>query len=168
MILLFSLTIQSKRNYFVFSVFPMAYFQIVRYFSDTFALLCLLHTSSTSIYIIPCTFLAIDKILWILFPALVSWNSLCLDSHLCFIVNFALHRKHIPSQLQRPLTESVCYTYFCYDFKRNRYVSTNFSKRSEKEKLRIFLRWESRCFIRKDWRTDSHDMANSRFSQSNC
>lgn len=35
---------------------------------------------------------------------------LCLDSHLRFIVHFALHRKHIPSQLQTPFTESIFVT----------------------------------------------------------
>jgi len=85
-----------------------------------------------------------------------------------FIVHFALHSKHIPSSLQRTFTEGFCYTFFCYDFNRNRNVSTNFIKSSETEMLRTFLRWESRCFVRKDGRTDSHDVANSRLSQSNC
>lgn len=122
MILLFSLTVQSKRNYFVLSVFLMGYFQIVHYFPDIFALNYLLLNSSTPMYLIPSTYLAIDEILWLLFPALVSWSALCLDNNLRFIVNFALHRKHISSSLQRPFTESVCYTYFCYDFNRNRCV----------------------------------------------
>jgi hypothetical protein len=136
MILLFSLTGQSKRNYFVLSVFLMGYFQIVHYFPDIFALIYLLLNSSTPMYLIPCTYLAIDEIIWLLFPALVSWSALCLDTNLRFIVNFALQRKHISSPLQRLLNESVCYIYFCYDFNRNRYVLTNFRKTTKKETLR--------------------------------
>jgi hypothetical protein len=133
---------------------PLWYFKIVYYFPDIFALIYLLLNSSTSTYLIPCTYLAWDEILWPQSPALVSWNALCVDNTLHFTVNFALHRKHIPSPLQRPFTESVCYTYFCYDFNRNRCVSTNFSKTTEKEMLRTLLRRETRCFIRKDGRMD--------------